>query len=149
MTVFSTPRGLAVKIIGVEGTRLPGGESDVTQDFVLVNAPGLCCGHTQEVPGQPQDVGCDHRQGRGREEGAVCRGRAGRSRYLRPSGAKSPMVTTMGGHPETNILGETFYSQVPVLYGDYVAKVAVFPIFDLSKLTGAPHRRQRQSECPT
>ena len=48
------------------------------------------------------------------------------------------MITTMGGQPETHILGETFYSQVPILYGDYIAKVAVFPIFDLSKLTGTP-----------
>jgi hypothetical protein len=31
----STPRGLSVKIIGVEGERLSGSEGDVTQDFVL------------------------------------------------------------------------------------------------------------------
>jgi hypothetical protein len=37
----STPRGLAVKIIGVKGERLTGSEGDVTQDFVLVNGPAL------------------------------------------------------------------------------------------------------------
>src|SRR3954454_23853029 len=37
----STPRGLAVKIIGVEGERLSGSEGDVTQDFVLVNGPAF------------------------------------------------------------------------------------------------------------
>ncbi len=42
-------------------------------------------------------------------------------------GGKSAMVTTMGGQPETNILGETFYSQTPFLYGDYVAKFSVVP----------------------
>jgi len=33
----STPRGLAMKVIGVEGERLEGSEGDVTQDFVLIN----------------------------------------------------------------------------------------------------------------
>src|SRR3954469_22510464 len=37
----STPRGLSVKIIGVEGERLSGSEGDVTQDFVLVNGPAF------------------------------------------------------------------------------------------------------------
>ena len=34
----STPRGMALKVIGVQGPRLPGSENDVTQDFVLVNS---------------------------------------------------------------------------------------------------------------
>ena len=37
----STPRAMAVKIIGVEGERLPGSEGDVTQDFILVNGPAF------------------------------------------------------------------------------------------------------------
>ena len=37
----SSPRGLALKIIGVEGTRLPGSEDDATQDFVMVNGPAF------------------------------------------------------------------------------------------------------------
>ena len=37
----STPRGLAVKIIGVDGARLTGSEGDVTQDLVLVNGPAF------------------------------------------------------------------------------------------------------------
>jgi hypothetical protein len=37
----STPRGLAVKGIGVEGERLEGSEQDFTQDFVLINGPAF------------------------------------------------------------------------------------------------------------
>ena len=37
----STPRGLALKIIGVEGERLPGAEGQDTQDFVMQNAPAF------------------------------------------------------------------------------------------------------------
>jgi hypothetical protein len=36
---ISTPRGLAVKVVGVAGERLKGSEADITQDFVLVNGP--------------------------------------------------------------------------------------------------------------
>ena len=35
----STPRGVALKVIGVEGARLPGSEGDVTQDFVMARQP--------------------------------------------------------------------------------------------------------------
>ena len=37
----SAPRGLALKVIGVEGERLPGSEGDETQDFVMANAPAF------------------------------------------------------------------------------------------------------------
>ena len=36
---ISAPRGIAVKVIGVTGERLPGSEGDVTQDFTFVNGP--------------------------------------------------------------------------------------------------------------
>jgi hypothetical protein len=35
----STPRGVAIKIIGVEGDRVDGSEGDVTQDFIMINGP--------------------------------------------------------------------------------------------------------------
>jgi hypothetical protein len=35
------PRGLALKILGVDGARLPGSERDATQDFVMVNGPAF------------------------------------------------------------------------------------------------------------
>ena len=37
----STPRGLAIKMIGVQGERLEGSERDLTQDLVLVNGPAF------------------------------------------------------------------------------------------------------------
>ena len=43
-------------------------------------------------------------------------------------GAKSPAVVTMGGQPATHILGDTFYSQTPFLYGNYVAKFSLAPV---------------------
>ncbi len=53
-------------------------------------------------------------------------------------GHQEPDPDLLGGHPETHILGETFFSQVPVRWGDYVAKVAVAPVSpELTALTGA------------
>jgi hypothetical protein len=41
------------------------------------------------------------------------------------------------GHPETNILGESFYSKAPIRYGAYTAKLSIQPASDnLRKLTG-------------
>ena len=37
----SAPRGLAIKLIGVEGERLPGSEGNATQDFVMANSPAF------------------------------------------------------------------------------------------------------------
>ena len=54
-------------------------------------------------------------------------------------GGKSPTITSMGGQPETHILGETFYTQVPLLYGPYIAKLCVAPVSPgLTQLTNAP-----------
>lgn len=48
-------------------------------------------------------------------------------------------MTTIGGHPLTHPLGETFYSQVPFRHGDYVAKIALAPVSPaLKSLKNAP-----------
>jgi hypothetical protein len=55
------------------------------------------------------------------------------------TGKPNATIATLGGQPETHILGETFYSQVPLLYGGYVAKVAVAPASpELKALTKSP-----------
>jgi hypothetical protein len=53
---------------------------------------------------------------------------------LEAAGTKSAQLSTMGGHPATHILGSTYYSQAPLLHGEYVAKIAVAPIS--ANLTG-------------
>ncbi len=133
----STPRGLAIKIIGVEGPRLPGSESDTTQDFVLVNAPAFGAPTPAKFLGNLKLLAAttDKAEGAKSALSAVARGAESAIEAL---GGKSPTVTSMGGQPATSILGETFYSQVPVLYGDHIAKVAVAPVFALSALTGTP-----------
>ena len=133
----STPRGLAVKVIGVEGPRLPGSEGDVTQDFVMVNGPAFSAPTAAKFLGNLKMLAAttDKAEGLKKVVSAVARGTES---VIEAFGGKSPTITTMGGQPETHILGETFYSQVPILYGDYIAKFSVQPIFDVSLLKDTP-----------
>jgi len=134
----STPRGMAVKIIGVPGERLPGSEQDTTQDFIMVNGPAfgapnakkflkslkLLAGTTDKVPALKSVLSAALR---------------GAEKLLEAAGGESGTLKSLGGEPATHPLGETYYSQVPVLYGRYVAKLCIAPISPLlTKLKGVP-----------
>jgi len=63
----------------------------------------------------------------------------GAEKTLEAVGGESLTLKALGGHPQTHPLGETYYSQVPILYGDYMAKVQVAPVAPgLTALTGSP-----------
>ena len=133
----STPRGLALKIVGVEGERLPGAEGG-NQDFVMANAPAFTAGTPQQFLKslKPLAASTDTPQILKKAFSAAMRGAEA---AVEAVGGKSATLISLGGHPETHILGETFYSQVPILYGDYVAKVAVRPVSPgIKRLTDAP-----------
>ena len=57
---------------------------------------------------------------------------------LEAVGVASPTIQTLGGAPQTHPAGETYYSQVPIRYGEYIAKVSVAPVSsNLIGLTGS------------
>ena len=125
---ISTPRGLAVKVIGVDGARLPGSEGEVTQDFTLVNAPAFSSPNAKGFLGSVKLLAgtTDKLEGVKKVLSTVMRGVEA---AIESTGASpSALVSTLGGAPEANVLGETYYSQVPILYGDYMVKVAVVPV---------------------
>jgi hypothetical protein len=123
---ISVPRGLAIKVVGVSGARVSGSEGDVTQDFVCANGPvfanaephsfssilKLLAGTTDRAPGLKKALS------------AVMRGA---EQLVESVGGESATMMTLGGYPEVHILGDEFYSQAPILYGDYMAKIAVKP----------------------
>jgi hypothetical protein len=132
----STPRGLAVKVIGVAGARLPGTENDTTQDFVLINGPAFGAPTAEAFLGNLKLVASttDKAEGLKKVVSAIARTTEA---VLEAFGHKSATVLTLGGQPLTHILGETFYSQAAILYGDYIAKIAVVPVSHrLTMLTG-------------
>jgi hypothetical protein len=134
----STPRGLAIKIDDVEGARLSGSESQTSQDFVMINAPAF----TSPTPkaflrSLKMLAKTTDRMPTGKKViSAVLRGA---EKAVEAVGGESGTLKGLGGHPETHILGETFYSCVPVLYGPYFAKLSVVPVSpELTALSDAP-----------
>jgi hypothetical protein len=122
----STPRGMALKIIGVEGERLPGSEGDVTQDFVMVNGPAFSAPNAKKFAGTLGLLAktTDKAEGSKKALSAVLRGA---EKVIEAFGGKSSTLLALGGQPETNPLGDSYYSQAPVRFGDYVVKVSVAP----------------------
>ncbi len=122
----SVPRGLAIKVGGVSGPRVSGSEADATQDFVFANGAAfakssphgflstlkLLAATTDKAPALKKALSTVMR---------------GAERLVESVGGKSPTLMILGGYPEVNILGDEFYSQVPILYGDYIAKLAIKP----------------------
>ena len=135
----STPRGLAVKIIGVEGERLEGSEGDVTQDLVLVNGPAFGAPTPKAFLATLKLLAATTDKAEGLKKVVSGAMRGVQEIIVATTGGPNATVATMGGQPETHILGETFYSQVPVRFGDHVAKLSVVPVApELTALTDKP-----------
>lgn len=134
----SSPRGLAVKVIGVEGERLEGSEGDATQDFVLVNAPAFAAPDTKAFAGNLHALAATTDTGQAWKK-AFSAALRGAEAVVEALGGKSATLTTLGGHPLTHPLGETFYSTVPFRHGEHVAKYSVAPVSpELLGLKDAP-----------
>jgi len=123
----STPRGMAIKILGVNGTRLAGSEGDVTQDFVMVNGPTFSVAGAKKFLGSLKLLAktTDKAPGLKKALSILLRGA---EEMLESAGKHSATLMALGGHSPTNPLGETYYSQVPLLCGPYMAKVSVAPV---------------------
>lgn len=135
----STPRGAALKVVGVAGERLEGSEGAATQDFVLVNSPAFGTPTAKQfLPGVKLLAKTTDRAA-GLKKAASFALRGVQRLIVAATGGPSPIVSTLGGHPRTHILGDSFYSQAPIRFGDYVAKVALVPVSpELTALTDAP-----------
>ncbi|MGB9108753.1 MAG: catalase family protein [Telluria sp.] len=134
----STPRGMALKVVGVPGERVDGSEGDATQDFVLVNGPVFAAPTAKKFLGNAKLLASttDKVPNLKRAFSAVLRGA---EKAIEAVGGESGTLKSLGGHPETHPLGETYFSQAPILYGDYMAKVSVAPVSpSLTALTDAP-----------
>lgn len=134
----STPRGMSLKVIGVPGARVEGSEDAATQDFVLVNGPVFSAPNAKKFLGSAKLLASttDKAPNLKRAFSAVLRGV---EKTLEAVGGESVTLKSLGGHPETHPLGETYYSQVPILFGDYMAKVSVAPVTpSLQALKDAP-----------
>jgi hypothetical protein len=132
---ISTPRGLAMKIIGVPGEMLPNHAGEVTQDFVMVNdkafnapdAKGFLKGlktldeHVNDSEALKQTVSSVSQVA---------------ETALEAVGGESALLKGFG-HKPTHPLGETFSTVVALRYGAYFGKVELVPVSaNLVKLCG-------------
>ena len=121
----STPRGMALKVLDVEGEMLPGHRGEVTQDWVLDTgkvfiAPGAKTflaqiAATEMAAPLPEGV-----------KGAVSTVSCAANKALHAVGLDSANLDFYG-HPAFHPLAEAYFSQCPMRHGDYIAKLGVYP----------------------
>ncbi|HEY0333240.1 MAG TPA: catalase family protein [Stenotrophomonas sp.] len=123
----STPRAMAVKVMGVEGPRAEGGGELHSQDWLMVNGPAftspgpkgflaaarMLAATTERMPHTKRAISATLR---------------GAERALEAFGGESAKLKGLGGQPQVHPLGETFFTQVPFLYGPYMAKFSLAPL---------------------
>lgn len=132
----SLPRGLALKILDVAGDRLPGSEGDTTQDFIMVNAPAFAAPDAKAFAKNLNLLSKTTDRFEGVKKAMSATFRVVES-ALEAVGGQSSTLQLLGGAKPVHPLGETYYSQTPLRYGDHIAKVAMFPVSpSLTRLTG-------------
>jgi hypothetical protein len=133
-----TPRSLGIKIIGVEGERLSGSEDAITQNFLFVNGSSFLSSSVQQflsnlkvlssTPDDPSDF-----------KNFLSQILQATSKLLGALNMQTEVDRNHERPVETNILGETYFSQDPILYGNFMAKIALVPIAPaLTALTNKP-----------
>jgi hypothetical protein len=122
----STPRGLAMKVIGVHGTRLPGSEADRTQDFIMINAPAFAAPNLRKFLGSLKLLASTTDKAP-HLKSVLSAALRGTEKLLETVGGHSGALRSLGGEPATHPLGESYFTQVPLRYGQYIAKFSLAP----------------------
>ena len=123
---IALPRGLAMKVVGVEGPRLSDAAGS-TQDFVMVNGPVFQAPNAEKFLGNLKMLAkiTDRMEGTKEVLSSVLQTV---NKGLEAVGISSPAMQSLGGAPNVDPLGETYFSVTPFRYGDYVAKFRLKPV---------------------
>jgi len=122
----STHRGMAIKVFGVDGAKLAGHEAANTQHFVLATGPAFPQSSASTflvaIKGLEKSTGMPEAA-----KPAMSTVSRATNAVAHALGGDSP---TFGffGHTRRNPLADAYFSQAALRYGDYVAKVGVFPV---------------------
>lgn len=124
---ISTQRGMAVKVVGIEGHEMvPGHQGEVTQDFLFLGAskvfgsPGLK-GFLDTVRLTEKHADADDAT-----KEVVSNTARVANVAAQAVGVQSPALDFFG-HPKSHILGETYCSLAALRYGDYFGKLCFEP----------------------
>jgi hypothetical protein len=117
---------MALKILDVDGDRLPGSENSTSQDFVMVNGKEFNSPSGKAFLKNLKLLAATTDRMEGAKE-LLSKALRGVEAVLEAVGTESATLKTMGGNPYTHILGESFFAQLPLRHGDYIAKFAIVP----------------------
>jgi hypothetical protein len=121
----STHRGMAIKVFGVEGEKLPGHDAP-TQDFVFASGPTFPAGTAAGFLSQAKKIGMTTPMPEGLKSAASSIARNINKVLNAVAGGPSPTLDFYG-HPFSHPLDDYYFSQCPMRFGDYVAKLGAFP----------------------
>ena len=123
---IALPRGLALKVVGVEGERLPDADG-TTQDFIMVNGKVFQAKTSDAFLKnlKPLAKTTDRIEGVKVAASTVLQGV---NAALTAVGLPSTKLGSLGGAPNSDPLGETYQSLTPFRYGDHIAKFEVRPL---------------------
>ncbi len=132
----SLPRGFSFKLFDVDGERLPGSEDARTQDFIFASSPVFAAPTAEKFAGPLKFLAATT----DRVEWA----KVALSAFLRPTeralehiGHGVPALKGFGGYPMVNPLGDRYWLQAPIRFGDHIAKLDVVPASEnFTALTG-------------
>jgi hypothetical protein len=132
----SAARGMAIKVLDVEGERLPDAEGGQSHNIVLASDPAFAAPNAEKFLGSLKQLAgtTDKAEWAKKLLSSTLRGVES---ALEAVGGESAMVKSMGGVPITHPLGDNYYSQTAYRFGDYIAKFGLFPVSEnLTQLTG-------------
>lgn len=109
---ISLARGLAVKVLGVDGERLPGSEGDSMQDFVMANGASF--------PAPTAKAFLKNRKLLAKTTDRIEWGKKAISAVFRVAekaleavGGESALLKSLGGYPNSHPLGERYSARRP------------------------------------
>ena len=131
-------RGMAIKVLGVAGAKALPDDRSANQDFLLVNHKSYFSDAVDYLWAQRGfEIMPSLPDWAFRSFGVAARGFFG----VVEGTAGSPLLMTAKGlaDPGNHILGESFYSEAAIRFGDFVARLSAVPVSEaLVKLTGQP-----------
>lgn len=127
----STHHGFGLKIKGVTGELLSGSQPN-TQDFLFANGKAFNASTVHGFLKTLKGLAGTTDKAEGLKVALATALRVVET-TLESVGGQSALLTALGGHPATHVLSEEFFTQVPIRYGDYIAKLGLFPATDEQK----------------
>lgn len=122
----STHRGMAIRLLGLDGETIPESDQPGIQDWLLSTGPNFIhstaktfqldfTAGVSKAPALPQAV-----------KSAVSAVSRVAQAGLKAVGMSSDMLGFFG-HPAKHPLADTYFSQAPIRWGDHIAKIAMVP----------------------